>query len=252
MSGVASTTARAVAKPVASPVVGDAASGGGAWSPLNLLGLEWWLDASDLATITAVGGQVESWADKSGNGRSVVNTSGNNSRPDTGVVTVNGLNALRLTSNSVETLLTAGETPVFSQPYQLFLVCVPTASVDGSRSLGGRGASYPMLWGSTNWTLFAGAVGSSSIASNQTSGNLFVSGLFNGASSKIWVNSNAPQTVDPGAASLSGLCINGSPAGAGFHMDASFCEIIVCSADNTANMDDLKAYINTKWGFSLT
>ncbi len=63
----------------------------GAWSPLNLPGLQVWLDPSDSATVTLVATKVSQLNDKSGNAKHV--TQGTDSRRPT-ITTLNGLNAL--------------------------------------------------------------------------------------------------------------------------------------------------------------
>ena len=62
------------------------------WNP-SYIQTEWWLDASDASTITVSGGTVEEFADKSGNGYDMMNTSADR-YPDTGVTSVNGLNTI--------------------------------------------------------------------------------------------------------------------------------------------------------------
>jgi hypothetical protein len=57
------------------------------------LGAALWLDAADSATITASGGSVSQWNDKSGNGRNVTQGTGAN-QPTTGTATLNSLNVL--------------------------------------------------------------------------------------------------------------------------------------------------------------
>lgn len=71
------------------PALLGAASG---FSPLSL-SPALWLDASDAATITSSGGLVSSWADKSGNGRNLVQAV-STAQPTTGTRTLNGRNVL--------------------------------------------------------------------------------------------------------------------------------------------------------------
>lgn len=62
----------------------------GGWSPADIPGLYSWWDASDTATITASGGIVTVWADKSGNGYTLTAAGS----LTTGAVTIGGLNAI--------------------------------------------------------------------------------------------------------------------------------------------------------------
>ena len=72
--------------------LGIVASGAGVFSPLDLSPFIW-LDGSDTSTITASGGAVSQWSDKSGNGKNV--SEGTASlQPKTGTTTLNGLNVI--------------------------------------------------------------------------------------------------------------------------------------------------------------
>lgn len=70
-----------------SDLVYDAA----AWSPLDLPNLEVWLDASDDATITEVGGEISQWDDKSGNANHAVQAT---PADQCSTTTYNGLSAI--------------------------------------------------------------------------------------------------------------------------------------------------------------
>jgi len=63
------------------------------FSPLNVSGLQLWLDASDETTITESSGAVSQWDDKSGNANHVSNGTAAE-QPTTGTRTINSLNAL--------------------------------------------------------------------------------------------------------------------------------------------------------------
>ena len=56
-------------------------------------GYKLWLDASDTASITASGGAVSQWSDKSGNARHLTQGTGAN-QPTTGTRTINGKNVI--------------------------------------------------------------------------------------------------------------------------------------------------------------
>jgi len=231
----------------------DGSGGGGpALAPELLAAREWWLDASEVSTITESSGRVSAWSDRSGNGRSVINADVYPlNHPVTGVSTLNGKNVIDVNANYATTLATAVELPIIPQPFHLFLVVNLPTNQDNARIV--NGISIPnrcILWLNGTWTLFAGGVGASSIASNGT-GPHFISALFDGAASKIWVNNNAPQTVNPGTQSIGGLRINGSTDNAGNHMTGSYAEFVLCSADNTAQVASMKDYLNEKWGLGL-
>ena len=66
---------------------------GGGWTPAALTNLAGWWDASDLATITAVGGKVSQWSDKSPAANHLTQPTAA-SQPATGTRTIGGHNAL--------------------------------------------------------------------------------------------------------------------------------------------------------------
>ena len=80
--------------------------------------LKLWLDASDALSITASGGLVSQWNDKSGNNNHAAATGTN--RPVTGVGTLNGLNVIRF--DGVDDFLTILDAPSldFSTAFSYF------------------------------------------------------------------------------------------------------------------------------------
>jgi hypothetical protein len=82
--------------------------------PASIAGLTLWLDASDTGTITASGGAVSQWRDKSGNGNHA--TQGTEARQfTTGSATINGLNVL--SGDGDDTMVVAGlGTAILSGP----------------------------------------------------------------------------------------------------------------------------------------
>ncbi len=63
------------------------------FNPKRIPNLALWLDASDTTTISATSGSVDTWSDKSGNGRNF--TAVLTQRPTTGSATLNGHNVVR-------------------------------------------------------------------------------------------------------------------------------------------------------------
>jgi len=222
------------------------------WSFASLTNLEYWYDASDTASITAAGGvDVTQWNDKSGNARHLLNSAGDLTRPTTGASQLNGLNLIDVTANHGETMALATEAPILPQPFHMFLVIKAPASPDGGRFACGMSLTNRIIvWANTTWTLFAGSVGASSIPSN-LAGNFFISALFNGAASKIWINGAAFETVNPGTNALGGFRLNGDYNGTSLPLTGSFAEIAICSGDKSADVETVKTNIATKWGLSL-
>jgi hypothetical protein len=222
-------------------------------SPLQLIGLEWWLDASDESTIDDTGGRVDVWRDKSGNNRELVAQAADTTRPITGATTINGLNVLDVTAGQFRTLKSALEQPLLVQPYQMFVVFNASSSPDGGRVVNGITlANRAFIWADGTWTAFAGYedVLNTNIDST-VAGNYFISVMFNDTASKMWVNDNAPQAISPGYGNLGGLRVNGAEDNSGFHIDGSICEVIVTSFDNSENVEAMKSYLVAKWGLTF-
>lgn len=86
------------------------------------------LDASDVSTITNVAGRATQWRDKNGNGKvaNAVSTG-----PTTGVLTMNGLNALGFSTNSAERM-TVADHPDFNNNNGLTVYAVSRFSALGA------------------------------------------------------------------------------------------------------------------------
>jgi hypothetical protein len=84
--------AEPIARPIAQPLArGLVASSGGAWTPSSIPGLLAWYDASDAASFTySSGTSVQTWADKSGGGRTLTYFAGVGSRPTRGATDWSG------------------------------------------------------------------------------------------------------------------------------------------------------------------
>jgi hypothetical protein len=74
------------------------------FDPRKISGLAAWHDASDSATITTDSGRVASWADKSGNGRTMANSSSGSTQPDYITAAQNARNVVRFTAASIQRL----------------------------------------------------------------------------------------------------------------------------------------------------
>jgi hypothetical protein len=74
------------------------------FDPRRISGLAAWHDAADSTTITTDSGRVASWADKSGNGRTMANSSSGSTQPDYIIGGRNGRNVIRYTAASTQRL----------------------------------------------------------------------------------------------------------------------------------------------------
>jgi hypothetical protein len=77
------------------------------FDPRRISGLAAWHDAADSTTITTDTGRVASWADKSGNGRTMANSTSGSTQPDYITAGQNGRNVIRFTAASTQRLNSA-------------------------------------------------------------------------------------------------------------------------------------------------
>lgn len=85
---------------------------GGAFTPKSISGLAAWYDAADTSTLTIATG-VSQWRDKSGNNRTLRQTTGNN-QPASGTRTIGGKNALDFDgSNDVLSYVDGSAVPIY-------------------------------------------------------------------------------------------------------------------------------------------
>lgn len=96
------------------------------FSPSDIAGLVGWWDASDAATITASGGDVSQWDDKSASGLDVVQAGSN--KPRTGDATQNGLNVLSFASG--DWLKVTPGTPICGSAFSIFVVFRKTGTAN--------------------------------------------------------------------------------------------------------------------------
>jgi hypothetical protein len=122
-------------------LVSDPGSGAGdPWTPAQS-SLALWLDASDASTISATGGLVDQWRDKSGNGRNFTGTT--TTRPTTGASTQNGLNVLDFDGDYLTSASSAATWNFLhdSTGWSCFAVWQAGASSDPNAGLGLLGTS---------------------------------------------------------------------------------------------------------------
>jgi len=86
--------------------------------PSIVAGAVAWYDASDASTITESGGLVSKWADKSGNGNDLTESS---AKPTTGAESLNGRNVLSF-GGSQQLVGPDAVVPVSATPYTIFAV----------------------------------------------------------------------------------------------------------------------------------
>ena len=164
----------------------------GGFVPTDIAGCMLWLpvDAGGL-------GPVQLWADSSGNGNDALQGTLAN-RPTGNAVVLNGHNVVQFNGST-----TFMQTPAFAagQPNTIFIVLkMDTTSPANFICDGVGGANRNIFWDpGGNRALYAGSVVSGSAAT--TSPEIWC-GVFNGASSNLWINGILDASGDPGAQNL--------------------------------------------------
>ena len=212
--------------------------------PLNIdTSCQVWLDGKDADTLTLDGTSVDQWDDKSGFGRDVSNGNADATRPTyssaTGRVSF-------IKGNS--TFLSSGITTTLYAPNTVFIVY---HSGDNNCYIANISddAFYHAFRIYTNFQIYAG------VLLNDGAGNAndnIHCALFNGVSSKYWINGVTKATGDVGNGSCRGINLGSNGYGAGY-CTAEIMEVIVYSADiSDKDRDKITGYLADKWSITST
>lgn len=209
-----------------------------------------WYDASDAASITASGGAVSQWNDKSGNGYHLTQSNGTY-KPTTGVSAINGLNVVTFASVSYIANNAFG---THAQPGYVFIAADPDGgghmvNFIATVSVSFQAATFkPQLYaeggdvirGSVGWT----APGQATFLFSGNTNSLI---RLDGTTIATAAGSN-PGTV--------GLNTNihvgsyfGDPTSGTYAYVGKIGEILIYTSNiGTANRDLVEAYLKAKWG----
>ena len=196
-------------------------------------GLAGWWDAADAATITASGGAVSQWNDKSGNARHVVQAGA--AKPVTGTRTIGGKNALDFSADELAVTMT------INQPITQFVVAQSDVAAPGNCQI----VTPPTMYlTSSGWNMYAGANVSLGKAGDTLPHAL--SALFNGASSQMWIDGVLAGSGNPHTYGWSGPTGIGSAANP---WDGLIAEVIFYNRVlSTVERQQVESYLATKWG----
>ena len=217
-----------------------------------------WFDPSDTGTITDAGsGKVSQLNDKSGNGYHATQAT-DGSRPITGTRTQNGLNVLDFISNDNLSATGPGNA---AQPHTYVFVGKNDSAASGTRAAfdalnsgGTQDAGINMRGGvdGTTPTYYLGAGSDTNTGTADTNAHVWVF-IFNGASSKIWIDGVLISTTNPGSSNGPGGVRIGDWRGGGAGWDGWIGEFLnYASALSDGDRDSLESYLGTKWGISVT
>lgn len=216
--------------------------GAAAWSPLDLPNLQGWWDASDDGSFTYSSGVVVSqWADLSGNGRHLAQSSGAAQPSRNG--TQNGLDTV-VFDGAGDYMDTAGFT--ISQPFTFLVACKITDGTSGFMS-GGSGGNSPQMFtqGSNLWT-YAGSVGITSFNIEDTAACLVAT--FNGASSLAYRDGTASSTLSIGTEGFTLLRLAERQLNGSYWLEGQMFELaIVSGVIADADREAWDEYIAAKW-----
>lgn len=213
------------------------------FSPANLAP-SFWVDADDASTITASGGLISQWNDKSTNAKNLVQGTGAN-QPSY-VTNVQNSRAVVRAGLSRYMASSFGSA---NQPVTIFSVIRVTSSSTAYRpwiycSNSFTGNRIEMF--TANGTFFASTFSSSFTAGTASSGSTYiVEGVFNGTSSSLTVNA-ATTTGSLGTTGIINAIWVGRNDSNNFQGD--FCEVLVFTKLLTVDeTTDLRSHLNTKW-----
>lgn len=212
------------------------------FTPASLPNLYAWYDASDTATITQSSGAVTQFNDKSGNGHNV--SQGNASfRPTTNLHTVNSKNVIFFHDQELDSAASFSLT----QPFTVFMVYNILAASQVQRAWDTQGGTGRALYNASSGTfgIYAGSVADT--ATSFTVALWTQMALFNGASSKVQLNGNAPTTVNPSTSNLSNVVMQ-IGSGSANAINSDVCDLAFCTGDQSASFSNYHGYAQSYWG----
>jgi hypothetical protein len=193
--------------------------------------------------VTASAGAVSSVGSSSGTWGAIAQATGT-AQPTTGTITQNGLNVLDF-DGTADVL--DGALVNVVQPVTLVVVCKSDNLDSAQHTVSGTTAAGPTLFVNADvWQSYAGAV----IGSSKAEDALWhvVLGIFNGASSSLWVDGVQVATGNPGAAGTDYYAVGASahPSFRYFWNGAVAHAIYYNGV--VANPAGLSAALKTRWG----
>lgn len=224
--------------------VGGAAS----LAPLSA-NLSLWLRA-DLG-ITLNGSNVSAWADQSGNGNNVSqSTSG--FQPAYNATDANYGGQSSITFNAVTPTFLTLASFVLAQPTTLYVVHNFSTLTGTIVPVDGNSASKQAVYGNSgSWAMFAGSAASS--ATSVASGTHCAVGMFNGGSSFQYLDASSPaiqSNVNPGANGWNSQLVIGGNSGD--DISGTIAEVLIygvahSSSQVSTNLKYLAARYGTTW-----
>jgi hypothetical protein len=234
-----------------------------ATSPVIAPDMALWLDASDASTLfqdsagttpaALDADPVGRWADKSGNGRHVTQTTAG-ARPALKLAIQNGLPVIRFaTDDWLQSALLGA--PIAQPNYILVVtamrgyVTAATAFVVTGRSTGGRHAIYRSVSDASR--IYAGTNLAVADATAMTAATVY-EGRFDGASSQLWRDGTLKVTGNAGTEAFGALLLGANDAGNASFLNGDIMEVIVMGSMPAVGLQSaIRNYVGTKWGITI-
>ena len=225
--------------------------GGQGFAPTDIGALALWLDAADSNTITQVDGNVSQWDDKSGQANHVTQGLAA-SQPLTGTRSQNGMNVLDFDGGDYLKNDVFGP---FVQPSTIIVVAAQdntnnTWYVDGGST--GGGSQRNAIGGDYGaYKIYGGAILNTGVAID-TAAHIRV-GIFNGTSSKAYIDGGSGVTGDAGTQGISGFVVGARATRADSFVDGWIGEVVIYNALlSNEEINQYGNYAAEKWGLSWT
>ena len=220
--------------------------GGGDISPAQISGLTAWYDFSDVSTlfqdtartspVTADGQSIRGMTDKSGAGNHLSEATNG---PTYKVAIQNGRSVARF--DGVNDVISSSGA-VVSQPDTIFAIGKRNGGSASHFVDGGASRQIVGMPGGSNYGIFAGTTLSTATAADTTP--RLIVGLFNGGSSKVWLDGGASTNGAAGAIALSELQQSNSAV-----TSADLYEILIYNtALSLTDINTVGSYLAARWG----
>lgn len=227
------------------------------FSPLSIPDLAAWYDAADTGSITAVSNAVSQWNDKSGNARH--GTQGTATfRPSTGVVTVNGLNAVNFDGGDDFINLPSGLHTLPNGANTVFTVYQSTNSGDATQRI------WTGTSGTDRWALQLTTTQLAFFNRNDTLNALTLNATRDTTTRCAITRRDGTSMQlrrDGGAGTSSALALNTTLTSltlsgnntSGVRYSGRMCEVLMWARGlTTAEMNQVGLYLSAKWGHAWT
>ena len=218
----------------------------GEFDPSTIVGLRWWLDASDAATFSYVSGtQVHTWSDKSGNGHHAVQVSGGDGTGPERIGTLNGLPTV--VWDGACWAIGDESIPTDTQPNTVFIVARVTTLAWSAVLDGGN---VVMRRQGFNGTFGFDAGTAAGYTLDNSEYHIFTA-VFNGASSLQRIDGAQVGTTNTGTGVFTKYKLGAD--GGDNRLNGAIAEVLICDASLSAgDITDVETYLIDKWGLDFT